>query len=88
MNKKVIITIIGVVFVMLTASAVTYYIKNKSKVPSVSENINIPYFIDTTMKHERKINDYSLDTTSKEYRMGKLGFTANGSNVEICFRIL
>ncbi len=87
MKKKVILSILA--FVALSASAVVavrYYNKPApgSKIlktaPVVSENINIPYFIDSTMRSERAILKFSFDTAGTNGKLVKLGFSSKAKS--------
>ena len=53
MKKNLIITI-TIIVVTISAGAATYVKYKQSKVPNVSENPNIPYFIDSFMTKERQ----------------------------------
>lgn len=81
--RKLLMILFAVTVLCSIAAAVTYNFitPSKPKTPIVSENINIPMFIDTSMKSERNRNFRSLDTTSQEYKLGKLGFTAKSSTI-------
>jgi hypothetical protein len=78
MKKSILLILLSVA---ITASAVTMFVARKSKVPPVSENVNIPYFIDTMMSKERwTVNDYYRQviagTKTKEQRLSNLGFSS------------
>jgi hypothetical protein len=67
---------------VLTASAVTFTVIKKSKVPYVSENANIPHFIDTLMANERlRMLKIASDSSSENARLTRLGFTSKSGNV-------
>lgn len=73
--KKYLVIILSIL--VLTASAVTYTLRKNSKVPVVSEHLNIPHFIDTLMLHDRyALAQIAEDTGSINARLTKLGFTS------------
>lgn len=78
MIKKILIG--TVILFTLCATAMTYNHFSQPKTPKVSENPNIPLFIDTMMKNQRYILINSLDTNSINYRLNKLGFNAKSEN--------
>lgn len=79
MKKSILLILLSVA---ITASAVTVFITRKSKVPIVSENVNIPDFIDTFMLHEKnRLYTLASDSNSENSRLTKLGFTAKSGNV-------
>ncbi len=78
--KKVLLFI--VLFISITGIAATIFLTHKTRIPKVSENVNIPYFIDTLMEHEKnKMVLIASDSNSIESRLTNLGFTAKSGNV-------
>lgn len=81
--KKIIL--IALAFLTITASGVTYYIKHKSNVPVVSENANIPLFVDTFMLSvKNRTMELSIDSVSNSARLMKLGFTSKAQRTLDC----
>jgi hypothetical protein len=79
--KKTIIALL-ILIVVATASAVTLTITRTRtpKVPEVTENVNIPYFIDTFMARQRlRVSDLT-DSNNVQSRLVKLGFSSKGGS--------
>lgn len=86
MKKKKLILIVSISLLTILSVGAVAIIKH-TKVPNVSENVNIPLFIDTLMKTQRTNVFNSLDTTKTEYRLNKLGFNGK-SNVPVDLHVL
>jgi hypothetical protein len=78
--KKILIIFLAILAVAF-ASAVTLRRTPKApKVPEVTENVNIPYFIDTFMTRQRISVSDLTDSNNVESRLIKLGFTSKGGS--------
>lgn len=73
--KKIIITV--AVLLSISAGAVSFLLSRKHKMPLVSENVNIPLFVDNLMSQERyKLNAVAFDSSSDNSRLRNLGFSS------------